>query len=180
MKNYKRVKDWRHATKIRMVESFGGKCGICEYSKSLRALEFHHVNPDEKEFSFNSKCRSWDKIVAELRKCVMVCANCHAEIHDSMTILPANIRRFDETYVDYKPEAVFDECPVCGKLKINSLITCSVQCAGKYKSKVDWDSIDLISLYNDIGTYVGVARYIGNVSDVTIKKRLRKIADLGI
>lgn len=173
--NYDKVRDWRHATKIRMVESFGGKCGICNYNKSLRALEFHHVNPEEKEFSFNSKCRSWKKIVSELKKCVMVCSNCHAEIHDNITEIPDDIQRFDESYINYKPKAIFDECPICGELKISSLITCSHKCAGKYKSKVDWDKYDLIKLYEKIGSYIGVARYIGNVSDVTIKKRIKRI-----
>lgn len=61
----------------------GGKCCICGYNKCVGALEFHHLNPFEKDFSISSSgvTRSWKKIKMELDKCICVCANCHREIH---------------------------------------------------------------------------------------------------
>jgi len=57
-------------------------CAICGYSKCDRALDFHHVNPQDKEFqvaqaAFNRKNNS---ITKELNKCILLCKNCHAEI----------------------------------------------------------------------------------------------------
>ncbi len=71
----------------------GGKCAICGYSKSSRALNFHHVNPAEKSFGISARgiTRSWKKVQNELDKCILVCANCHAEIHDGITQLPREI-----------------------------------------------------------------------------------------
>lgn len=61
------------------------ECVLCKYSKCKEALEFHHVDPDKKEYSI-SELRSHSKstIVKELEKCILVCANCHREIHYGM------------------------------------------------------------------------------------------------
>jgi hypothetical protein len=66
-----------------MVEYKGGKCMRCGYNKCINALEFHHKNPDEKEFTLSHlKNYSFTKIIRdELDKCELVCANCHREIH---------------------------------------------------------------------------------------------------
>ena len=47
--SYDRVKQWRNNVKNRLVEAFGGECGICGYNKCNRALQFHHLDPEEKE-----------------------------------------------------------------------------------------------------------------------------------
>ncbi|MGB9863607.1 MAG: hypothetical protein ACPLPQ_07360 [Candidatus Saccharicenans sp.] len=61
----------------------GGRCQICGYDKCLEALEFHHLESVGKDFGISDKgyTRSWDKIKAELDKCILLCANCHREIH---------------------------------------------------------------------------------------------------
>lgn len=72
----------RRECKKRLVEHFGGKCQICGYSKSIRALQFHHIDPENKEFTINK--RRWNLAVSmiEAHKCQLLCANCHFEIHD--------------------------------------------------------------------------------------------------
>lgn len=72
----------------------GNKCVICGYSKSQRALSFHHIDPKKKNFDLSSRglTRSWKRIEMEIKKCVLVCANCHMEIHDGITQLPVGIR----------------------------------------------------------------------------------------
>lgn len=68
--------------KERLIQVSGGKCCLCGYSKCITALEFHHVNPEEKEFTISQKAHiSFDKALAEIRKCILVCSNCHREIH---------------------------------------------------------------------------------------------------
>lgn len=65
------------------VEYKGGKCTFCNYSKCLEALDFHHKNDTDKDFGISAKgyTRSWEKVKKELYKCILVCANCHRELH---------------------------------------------------------------------------------------------------
>lgn len=69
--------------KIKALEYKGGSCQSCGYAKCNRALEFHHLNPKTKSFgiSFKGYTRSWKTVKAELDKCILVCSNCHQEIH---------------------------------------------------------------------------------------------------
>lgn len=72
--------------KLECVTYKGGKCQSCSYSKSLSALEFHHINQNEKDFDI-SKARLKkfnDLIKQELDKCILLCANCHREEHDKL------------------------------------------------------------------------------------------------
>ena len=70
----------RNSLKQRAVEALGGKCQVCGYDKCLQALEFHHLDPKEKDFEISGK-GSWDKIEIELKKCVLLCSNYHKEAH---------------------------------------------------------------------------------------------------
>ena len=81
------VIEWRKRTKIKLVEYKGGKCQICDYNKSFNALHFHHLNPNEKDFSISGKSLSFDKLKTEVDKCILVCSNCHSEIHEGLIIL---------------------------------------------------------------------------------------------
>lgn len=73
----------RRKLKDLAIEYKGGKCIFCGYSKYKGALDFHHLNESQKEFSLSTRglTRSWERIKQELEKCVLVCANCHREIH---------------------------------------------------------------------------------------------------
>lgn len=62
----------------------GGKCNICGYARCMNSLAFHHVNALEKDFTISARMTSWEAIERELRKCVLLCANCHGEVHDGM------------------------------------------------------------------------------------------------
>lgn len=61
----------------------GGRCQRCGYNRCLEALEFHHLSSSGKDFSVSSKgyTRSWKRVQEELDKCILLCANCHREIH---------------------------------------------------------------------------------------------------
>ena len=75
----------RHDLKDRCVEYKGGKCERCGYCKSKRALAFHHLDPSQKDFGISgSHSRNWGLIKKELDKCIMVCHNCHSELHDEI------------------------------------------------------------------------------------------------
>lgn len=68
--------------KQKIVDKMGGKCKKCGYNKCIAALQLHHVDPSTKDMDFAQMTRkSWDKIQEELEKCILLCANCHAEEH---------------------------------------------------------------------------------------------------
>ena len=74
---------WRQR-KLDAIQYKGGKCQVCGYSKYYGALEFHHRNPEEKEFAWQKmRLVSKDRLTAELDKCDLLCANCHREIHQT-------------------------------------------------------------------------------------------------
>ena len=68
----------------------GGRCVICGYDRCIEALEFHHLDPTQKDFGISSKgyTRSWGKVKEEADKCVLLCANCHREVHAGILQLP--------------------------------------------------------------------------------------------
>lgn len=78
----------RKKLKQMAVEYKGGKCERCGYSKSLVSLAFHHVDPTQKDFNMAEKgyTRSWESVKQELDKCILVCNNCHGEIHEEMNM----------------------------------------------------------------------------------------------
>lgn len=80
--NYEKVKRRRKKIKILGVLYLGGKCQQCGYNKYFENLEFHHLNPSEKEFTISKKCNHrWLTIKKELSKCIILCSTCHRELH---------------------------------------------------------------------------------------------------
>ena len=68
--------------KQRAVKYKGGKCQICGYDKCENALVFHHLDPKQKDFAIGQKYNlGWSQLKKELDKCILLCANCHAEEH---------------------------------------------------------------------------------------------------
>jgi hypothetical protein len=78
-----RVTELRRETKAKCIEYKGGKCEKCGYDRCPGVLQFHHLVPGEKDFGIahSGHSRSFEKCKPELDKCIMVCANCHGEIH---------------------------------------------------------------------------------------------------
>ena len=80
-----------------IVNAFGGKCIICGYSKCIRALDFHHIDPTTKELNLSLKGLSRSRVFREAEKCVLLCSNCHREVEAGVTLLPSCLKRFDAT-----------------------------------------------------------------------------------
>jgi len=76
----------RLENKKRAVQYLGGKCIKCGFNSHLAALEFHHLNPNEKDFTLGNRLnRKWDKVQKELDKCILLCSNCHRIEHSKYT-----------------------------------------------------------------------------------------------
>lgn len=71
----------RISRKERAIQYKGGCCAICGYNKCNDALDFHHMDPSTKLAEIGSRDLSWKILSEELDKCILVCANCHREIH---------------------------------------------------------------------------------------------------
>ena len=176
MSNSKAVSDYRRRAKNYAIEAFKSKCGICEYNKCPQELEFHHLNPDEKDFNMSSKgiTRSWDKVSQELKKCVCLCANCHREVHANITKIPKNIILFDDDYSIWVSQfsKKMSSCPVCSSEMPVRQKYCSDKCSKKVREKANYPSDEeLLKLVKNHGySYTG---RMFNVNGNSIKKRLK-------
>lgn len=164
----KHVITWRRRTKERMVASFGGKCCICKMTYPQEVFEFHHLNPADKEFglgTIRSNCISWKRIVKELRKCVMTCANCHRLVEYGYVDLPRNTLIFNENYANYKTKikhkVKWNKC-ICGRKKQANRKYCCQRCFHSHTRKVNWPTKDELKLLlrdhslNRVGQLYGV------------------------
>lgn len=109
------VSETRRKLKAKAVAYLGGKCANCGYSKSNSALEFHHLDPNEKDMNISGKVMSWSKMTAELDKCVLLCSNCHKEVHDELRQAHlASQRDLARSEVKERKPRILLTCPVCG------------------------------------------------------------------
>lgn len=76
----------RRALRAHAIQIMGGSCRICGYNACESAMDFHHLDDFEKEFTISDKMTSWDAIERELLKCVLLCSRCHREVHDGMHV----------------------------------------------------------------------------------------------
>lgn len=85
----KAVAKRRQKLKVMVIEYKGGKCIVCGYKNYVGALDLHHVDGSTKEFglSMQGLTRSWEKTKNEADKCVLLCANCHREVHGGIVKL---------------------------------------------------------------------------------------------
>ena len=94
IKNAQRKNKNRFRLKIEYRNSLGAKCQICGYDKCQNALHFHHIDPKTKKFAISDalskKGYSDQEIQDEIKKCVLICANCHTEIHANLIKLDEN------------------------------------------------------------------------------------------
>ena len=118
--------DYRRNRKVNLVHICGDKCCICGYNKSIAALEFHHINPADKEYSISSKgtCRNIRTDIAEIKKCILLCANCHREVenheYDNVDLWQYQVfnekeaeKLIQETDAKLKMQPRY--CSICGK-----------------------------------------------------------------
>lgn len=175
----KAVKKWREVTKTRMVAAMGGKCQCCGYNSCTSALAFHHLDPTNKDLGLGAirgNPKSWNSIVVELRKCILVCHNCHSEIHAGIRTLPQTFEAFNEEFVEYKDVDKQDNCPVCNNLKPAAYKFCSQKCSASNRRKVDWDNIDLLKMLKE--HTISELETMLNISNAAIYKRRDKLLKL--
>lgn len=77
-------KRFRRNRRKKLIEHKGGRCERCGFCYPVEVFDFHHRDPNKKEFNLTvvgMGARSWERIVAEADKCHLLCANCHRIVH---------------------------------------------------------------------------------------------------
>ncbi len=67
--------------RIALVKYKGGKCMMCGYKGNISVMEFHHMDPNRKEFGLGDGIKSWESMKKEVDKCELLCSNCHRIKH---------------------------------------------------------------------------------------------------
>ena len=174
--SYQNVKDFRQRLKERAIYVMGNKCACCGYNKCIQALEFHHLNPEEKDFSFGSNTnRSWVDTRNELQKCILVCANCHREIHYGLidnSLLKSSFddkraKEIDKLVDDVKTHKIY-YCKICGKEVWRGNKYCP-DCAAKIRRKVERPTRQQLKELIRTTPFTKIGEFFG-VSDNTIRK----------
>lgn len=150
--------------KKKAVELMGGKCCKCGYDKNCAALDFHHLDPTKKVHDWKTlRLRSWKQIVDELKKCIMLCKNCHAELHWP----ESSYEGVDNSFLNIKIKAT-GKCPLCNE-EVFGTTYCSSTCASASKRKVERPKIDELKALLDQKSFCAIARDYG-VSDNAVRK----------
>ena len=70
----------RRNKKLVLVKLKGGRCSICGYDKCIEALQFHHIQGKDFNIGLHMD-KSLKSLTKEVEKCILICSNCHIEIH---------------------------------------------------------------------------------------------------
>lgn len=161
--------------KLKLIESFGGKCSNCGYDKNIASLQFHHLR--DKSFQLdmrNLSNRKMETILEESLKCILLCANCHTELHNpemDKESIKENLQNELEKYKETKPKNSEDIICSCGKTKYRYSTVCK-ECGDLEKRKVkDRPSKELLLSLLETKTKKEVAKNYG-VSATTINRWL--------
>jgi|LakMenE01Jun11ns_1017448.scaffolds.fasta_scaffold9887178_4 hypothetical protein len=170
----------RKQIKKDLVEYKGGKCENCGYDKCVAAMDFHHKNPEEKDFALSSKgsTHSWKKITEEADKCSLLCSNCHRELHEEINgykdkRIDIQKRSYKTIYKESslsrkKAQKKYNQCLACGIDTYNDKY-CSNKCCKLAKRKVDRpDKEKLIEILQK-NNWTQTAKMF-NVSDNAVRK----------
>ena len=174
MSNSQTVIDFIRRRKSNLIKVFGCKCCICGFDKWQSALEFHHVNPEEKEFGITTDhvTKSLEAQLTELKKCILVCANCHRGIHANELTVPSNWRDFyNEEIANQLREEIKGKkyyCKICGKEKSRTGVLCA-ECAAKEQRIVKRPSREELKSLIRNTSFVKIGLQF-NVSDNAVRK----------
>ena len=172
---YLKQKERAIKRKLELIKYKGGKCEVCGYDKNISAFEFHHLDPSQKLFQLDSRHLSnttISKIKEEVDKCILVCANCHRELHN-----PELETNKIEDYISkctVKSIKTFGEkhrttiCEKCGKSfqYVKGKKYCSKECREADKNYPSIDEIN--TLYQELKSWDKVAKHF-NITRKIVK-----------
>ena len=122
MGNVQAVTDFRKRRKENLIRVLGSCCCLCGYDKCIGALEFHHIEPENKKYQLsNGNCHKIEDDLEEAKKCLLVCANCHREIHTTDIYQNIDLWKYQIYNEDFANSLLYKEqeeykCSNCGKI----------------------------------------------------------------
>ncbi len=159
----------RISVKEELVKYKGSKCEVCGYNRCMRALTFHHINPNEKDFNISgSHCRKLKTLKKEVDKCQLLCHNCHNEIHEKLDLTTSQLYLQRYEYYKKKQKNVF-VCQTCG----SALKRKQKQCGNCYKSRIKYPSKEELQALIWQKPTTHIAKQFG-VSDKAVEKWCKK------
>jgi hypothetical protein len=175
--SYQYVKDSRKRRKEDIVYVMGGCCQICGYNRAITALDLHHLNPEDKEFGIGAILnKDWELMNSEIQKCILVCANCHREIHEGLIT-----KDLKSSYDINKANEISERinrlkhhqdryCSKCGEIISQKAEYCP-KCANEIRQKVERPSREELKQLIRKESFLGIARmYDNKITDNAIRK----------
>lgn len=173
MTNSESVSNYRRNRKELLVYLMGGKCSICGYDRCIAALEFHHIDKETKSYAIGQKgtCHNLERDIEEVKKCALVCANCHREIE--YLNIPCQNTFDEEKYHKYlkEKEEVSEArvtCPKCGAKKSPQAMLCS-KCAHETARQCERPSRDELKSLIRNNSFLKIGEKF-NVTDNAVRK----------
>jgi len=162
-------KRWRDR-KRKAIELLGGKCSKCGYNKNMAALDFHHLDPLKKEYGWNRlRLRKWESIIKEINKCILLCGNCHMELHwTDQDISTSNIDDNNKLNLEPFEMKPTGKCPKCKK-DVYGTKYCSVVCSSFNRRKTSHPRKKTLAKLMENMSYCAIGRKY-NVSDNAVRK----------
>lgn len=159
--------------KRKAVKLMGGKCSACGYKRCLAALEFHHLDPDQKNREWSGIVRmKWERAIIELKKCILLCSNCHRERHADASMFEFDvIDGSSDILLNASPLAPSGLCPSCDG-EVFETRYCSQLCAKVARRKVPRPTKQQLAKDIDAMTMVDIGKKYG-VSDNAVRKWAR-------
>lgn len=172
--------EYRKRRKLNLIKVSGSQCNLCGYHKSINALEFHHIDASQKNYGIATKgtCHDLESDLTEIKKCILVCANCHREIHDGNYTVEElwQLQQYSEKIAnEVRQEKInnisktYYYCLECGKLITKNKTCLCFDCVRKQNRVCDRPAReelkDLIRKY----PFTAIAKTYG-VSDNAVRK----------
>lgn len=160
--------------KLFLLEKHNFMCSKCGYNKNLSALEFHHIDPETKSFTIDGRnltSRSIESIFLEAEKCIVLCANCHRELHNSdhnLEKLDFSTEEYSRSFIKYnKRDPNF--CQKCGKELSHSASKLCEKCSRINSRKVERPSKEGLLELIKTKSFTEIGKMF-NVTDSAIRK----------
>lgn len=155
--------EYRVSAKVEAIRKLGGKCSKCEYDKNLSALDFHHIEERGEEFNRGMSLTNYKKqfLEKELKKCVLLCKNCHQETHNPQLLI---IDKDDKYFGIIKDR----KCLNCDK-EVVGKVYCSQPCVQMSRRKAKRPTKDELKKLMKENSWCSLGRKY-NVSDNAVRK----------
>lgn len=165
--------------KLKAVLYKGGKCQRCGYNKSVAAFDFHHRDPSKKDFSLGQVMRRWETVRREIRKCDLLCSNCHREHHEKENLdriaFQKQVARLEVPARKLGTGKRCKRCRHCGKRVVGGTkVFCDLKCRALQSRRSVWPAPSSLRRMIWRKPATEIAAGLG-VSSSAVKKMCKKL-----